>query len=153
MEEVTPEDTTEEVLLHFRRFPQEKQDQVRALVNYATLMGLNGKDLVSIGGKLNRIDASKELRRNEEIVKGMDIRPIGRDSDCHRRWAYTDATGVVYHFSCSWTRYEVTNTATKKSVRGYVNERYPFKRGFHIKNNRDLPNIMLNLYNGNFVLP
>ena len=146
-------DNAEEVLLHFKRFPKEKQDQVRALVNYATLMGLNGKDLVSIGGKLNRIDAKKELAHNESIVSAMDIRPIGKDRDCYRRWAYTDAIGVVYHFSCSYYRYEVTNIATKKVSKGYVNDRYPVGRGFHIQNNRDLPNIMLNLYNGKFQLP
>jgi hypothetical protein len=50
----------EEELL-FKRFPADKQEQVRQLVAYAQLMGLDGKDLVSIGGKLDHIKASAEF--------------------------------------------------------------------------------------------
>lgn len=41
--------------LKFRRFSEDKQEQVRQLVAYTTLMGLSGKDLISIGTKLERI--------------------------------------------------------------------------------------------------
>ena len=44
--------------INFKRFPREKQEQIRQLVNYATLMGLDGKDLISIGSKLERIKSN-----------------------------------------------------------------------------------------------
>lgn len=69
----------DEEQLFFKRFPAEKQDQVRGLVNYATLMGLTGKDLVSIGGKLDRLKDQRELARNKEIVKNINAQPIGQD--------------------------------------------------------------------------
>jgi hypothetical protein len=153
MEEVNENSVEEEVVLHFKRFAQEKQDQVRALVNYATLMGLDGKDLVSIGGRLNRIAANREMKLNEHIVSSMNIRPIGQDKNCYNRWAYTDSSGVIYHFKCSYSRYDITNTVTKKTARGYANEYYNVGRRFHIMENRELPNIMLNIYHGNVALP
>jgi len=139
-QEQAVEETTatveEEVVLHFKRFPKEKQDQVRALVNYATLMGLDGKDLVSIGGKLNRISEKRALEVNRTIIEGMGCRP----------------SGVTYHFTASYSRYEVTNTATKRRSTGYTNERYNFGR-YRYQESSDLPNIMLNVYHGNIILP
>ena len=71
----------EEVSLHFRRFSAEKQDQIRALVNYATLMGLDGRDLVSIGNKLNRIAARRKIKYNQDITDDMltHVELIGLD--------------------------------------------------------------------------
>ena len=66
--------------LFFKRFSKEKQDQVRGLVEYATLMGLTGKDLVSIGGKLDRIKQAQERRRNMEIISSFTCHLIGSDS-------------------------------------------------------------------------
>jgi hypothetical protein len=153
MEDVKESTVEEEVLLHFKRFPQEKQDQVRALVNYATLMGLNGKDLVSIGGKLNRVAAKRSMEANQHIVQSMGIRTIGKDKDCRNRWAYTGADGTVYHFKSGYSRYDITNTVTKKVVKGYVNSYYELSRRFHFGYNYDLPNIMMNIYHGNIALP
>jgi len=153
MEEVNENSVEEEVVLHFRRFAQEKQDQIRALVNYATLMGLDGKDLVSIGGKLNRIVVKRNISANEQIVSSMNIRPIGNDRSCYNRWAYISGTGTTYHCSCSYSRYEITNTATKKKAAGYISERFDFSRRFNIMENRELGQIMLNVYHGNIKLP
>jgi len=155
-QEQAVEETTatveEEVVLHFKRFPKEKQDQVRALVNYATLMGLDGKDLVSIGGKLNRISEKRALEVNRTIIEGMGCRPIHKDRSCYNRWAWTSPSGVTYHFTASYSRYEVTNTATKRRSTGYTNERYNFGR-YRYQESSDLPNIMLNVYHGNIILP
>lgn len=151
MEEVT-NTSVDEVVLHFKRFPQEKQDQVRALVNYATLMGLDGKDLVSIGGKLNRIGEKRELISRKTIIEGMGCRPVGKDRSCYNRWAWTDSSGITYHFTGSYSRYEITNTTTKRRTSGYTSERYNFGR-FRILDNHDLPSIMLNVYYGNITLP
>lgn len=148
------QDITEEVLLHFKRFPEEKQDQIRSLVNYSTLMGLTGKDLISIGGKLNRIDQKREIMFNRNTVESMDIRPINKDKDCRTRWAYRDGMGVLYHFEIAgyYRTVKVTNIQTKKVGKVYVNDNYDFGR-YSFKNNRELPTVMLNVFHGKIRLP
>jgi hypothetical protein len=59
---------TEQPIAYFRRFDAEKQEQIQQLIAWARLMGLNGRDLVSIGGKLDRLNKQEELRRNKELV-------------------------------------------------------------------------------------
>lgn len=144
---------TEEVLLEFKRFSKEKQDQIRALVNYATLMGLNGKDLVSIGGKLERVKLKRDIMERRSIIESMDLSPIGTDRDFNRRWAYVDGSGVRYYFdNLSYRSVRITNCATKKSKIEDINDdydvgRWSFKRGW------DLPNVMLSVYYGGIKLP
>jgi len=115
----------EEAELLFKRFPAEKQDQVRGLVEYATLMGLTGKDLVSIGGKLDRIKAQKERARNMEIIKSFKIDTIGddkrykginRESALDNRFKIRTATGA-YNFQYSYYGWEVQSLKTGVGVR------------------------------------
>lgn len=54
-----------------KRFSREKHDQIASLINYATLMGLSGKDLVSIGGKMERDSSSKERKERIAICDSM----------------------------------------------------------------------------------
>lgn len=145
----------EDVMIEFRRFPQEKQDQVRALVNYATLMGLNGKDLVSIGGKLDRVAAKREIEHNRNIVANMGVRPIGKDKDCYSRWAWADAQGVIYHFANSnYHSVTITNTKTKHTLRrGYNHWGLANVGRWSYQKNVYLPKIMLGIYNGDIHLP
>lgn len=143
----------DEVLLEFKRFPKEKQDQVRGLVNYATLMGLDGKDLISIGGKLDRLKVKQEIKRNRQLVESMNVRPIGQDIDCRKRWAYIDSTGVIYHFTRpAWYDVHVKNTKTGKSSHVGVKEHYDLGR-YRVQYSRELANVMLNVYHGHITLP
>ena len=80
----------------FRRFSEDKQPQVRQLVGWARLLGLTGRDLISIGGKLDRATAQQELRRNKEIALGMWHR-VKRISVWH----------IEYHDPDSSSRYEI----------------------------------------------
>ena len=57
--------------LQFRRFSAEKQEQIRQLVCYATLMGLEGKDLISIGGTWNRSLGTAKRKENLAKAKFM----------------------------------------------------------------------------------
>ena len=50
----------------FCRFPEAKQPQVRQLVQWARLLGLTGRDLISIGGKLDRLRAATRAERVSE---------------------------------------------------------------------------------------
>ena len=108
--------------LFFKRFPAEKQDQVRALVNYATLMGLNGKDLVSIGGKLDRIKESQDRARRIAIVKGYEVLPIGKDAKASsqtqkdridQRFKLVTTNGT-FHFENNYGNFRIKSVNTNK---------------------------------------
>lgn len=102
----------DEETLFFKRFPKEKQDQIRGLVNYATLMGVTGKDLVSIGGKLDRLKASQEIKRNKEILKSFTCLTIGNDGSISARFKLEGRDGF-YKFEEHYSRYHVTSYKTK----------------------------------------
>lgn len=153
------EDTVEEeVILEFKRFSAEKQEQVRQLVSYATLMGLSGKDLVSIGGKLDRIKARNESTAMIRIAEGYyhSIQPVsrpgkdGRTFDEHRKWKYTDQEGKVWHFNTD-SRFscDVRSIATGKRRHFYL-EDYTLGRRL----GKDGPKIaaLLALHHGDIVL-
>jgi hypothetical protein len=124
---MSEETVEEEVLLSFKRFSAEKQDQVRALVNYATLMGLDGKDLVSIGGKLDRIKQKRERDRlrivADELIKSCA--PIGNDKKKQhhnndlRRWNYVDGSGRKWTFTEAdyWHVKVTSDTGVTKNFR------------------------------------
>ena len=60
-----------EEIFELKRFPKDKHEQIAGLVQYATLMGLSGRDLVSIGGKMDRDNVKKERARRLDICKSM----------------------------------------------------------------------------------
>lgn len=111
-DEVEDVDPLEEETMFFKRFPKDKQDQIRGLVNYVTLMGLTGKDLVSIGGKLDRLKASQEIKRNKEIVKSFNCLPIGKDQSVSTRFKLEGLNGY-YKFEERYSGYTITSYATK----------------------------------------
>ena len=80
----------------FCRLPEAKQPQVRQLVQWARLLGLTGRDLISIGGKLDRATAQQELRRNKEIALGM-----------WPRVTYFSPSHIEYHDPDSDSGYEI----------------------------------------------
>jgi hypothetical protein len=140
--------------LIFKRFAEDKQDQVRALVNYATLMGLSGKDLVSIGGKLDRIKASRERKQRTAIVQGYQIKPIGKDANktkaeqaraVNRRFKLETATGA-YYFEQHYTGWKVTNPRTKVSIR-YNSGYYEWGRGV-MYDVRERYNLLMDYHEG-----
>ena len=94
----------DEVLLEFKRFSADKQEQIRQLVAYTQLMGLTGKDLVSIGGKLDRIQRRKELESNLAIGLSYECVIAGQSKkdkikNENRKWYYTDGHGTKWMFN------------------------------------------------------
>lgn len=141
---------TEELI--FKRFPADKQDQVRSLVNYATLMGLNGKDLISIGGKLDRIQDRREAMANRAIIEAMDIQPIGKDTNLRNRWAYR-VNGIRYHFyDADWYSVQIKNCATNRSKRFQVSNSYNLGPRFKFRGSAFLADVMLSVYYGDISL-
>jgi hypothetical protein len=110
--------------LVFKRFPADKQEQVRSLVAYTQLMGLSGKDLVSIGGKLERLKATGEKKTNMATIHGMKIEHIGQDKNRRDTESALDerfklrTVDAVYHIESNYgDRWEITNTSTKVKKR------------------------------------
>ena len=112
----------EEKLIEFKRFPKDKQEQVRQFVAYAQMCGLTGKDIRSIGDKLDRERKAVERKSNMEIVKGFECLPIGDDArsgDKKRRlderFKLKTARGA-YNFRYDYYGYQVTSLKTKQVV-------------------------------------
>ena len=106
----------EEEELFFKRFSEAKQEQIRGLVQYVTLMDLTGKDLVSIGGKLDRLKAQAERKRNMDIANSFDCLPIGKDRGdaINQRFRLKTANGD-YRFERTWGgEWTVTSYQTKR---------------------------------------
>jgi len=126
--------------LIFTRFPADKQEQVRQLVAYAQLMGLNGKDLVSIGGKLDRLKASAEWKRNKELIDSTFMfLNVGRDKGeyaLNNRWRIKTSTGS-YTFHPSWGEdFTIKSNKTGAHVHGRITEQYSTGNGDYYKRRR-----------------
>jgi hypothetical protein len=140
--------------LFFKRFPLEKQDQVRQLVSFATLMGLTGKDLVSIGGKLDRIRLAIERDRLRGIVNEMDLRAIKSPRGSYTNSWHLVSGGTKYHFKGDMWGGIVTNTDTKaKHSWNYLSNWYYELGSFSKFNNSSIPKVMLNVWDGSITLP
>ena len=98
------------------RFSEARQDQVEQLIAYAELLGLTGRDLVAIGGKMDRERAKVRKAANMEIVRGFECLPIGRDilSEHAVRFKLKTAAGA-YNFENidGWNIWEVSSLKTK----------------------------------------
>lgn len=106
----------------FKRFPENKQEQIRQFVAYAQMCGLSGKDIRSIGDKLDRERKAVERRQNMEIVKGFECLNIGEDAKLsdkkyrlNDRFKLKTATGA-YNFKYDYYGYQVTSLTTNKKV-------------------------------------
>ena len=140
----------EEAELLFKRFPENKQEQVRQLVAYAQLMGLDGKDLVSIGGKLDRIKAAAEYKRNKSLVEtSFTFLNVGRDKGdyyLNSRWRINTAGGSYTFTAQGWDMYRVKSNKTGGIVNHRVTSDYSLGTGDYYKRRRYA--VMLDVCNG-----
>jgi len=131
----------------FRRFPDKKQEQVRQLVSWSRLLGLTGRDLVSIGGKLDRYEKQQELRRNKEIAKSMWHRVTMRYSG---RFQYTDPeSGRVWLIEAKWASGydQITVSQGTKTVKALL-------RDYHCGTSADawIRRVLVNIHYGDLKL-
>ena len=110
--------------MEFKRFSKDKQEQIRQFVAYAQMMGLTGKDIRSIGDKLDRIRQTEERDRNRAICAEYNCLPIGRDRRYNTknqkhyyekvldsRFKLKGALGD-YNFTLEWARWTVRSLKT-----------------------------------------
>ncbi len=101
---------------NLNRFSKDKQEQLEQFVAYAQLMGLSGRDLVAIGGKIDREQAKQRKLANMEIVRGFECLPIGSDNTDHdldRRFKLKTCSGAYNFYSDGWSRWQVDSLKTK----------------------------------------
>lgn len=100
---------------NLNRFSKDKQEQLEQFVAYAQLMGLSGRDLVAIGGKIDREQAKQRKLANMEIVRGFECLPIGADTkhDLDRRFKLKTVDGAYNFDDDNWNRWEITSLKTK----------------------------------------
>lgn len=107
--------------LTFRRFSPEKQVQIRQLIAYTTLLGLTGKDLISIGGRLERLAKSRETKQNRELAQDHYARlvEIWTNSRSYgKKFMYTSLSDAKYVIESDyWLGISITNNYTGKQKR------------------------------------
>jgi len=104
------------------RFPDSKHEQIKQLMGYIQLCGVTGKDLVSIGGYIDRERKKETTKSNLARIADTDIQLIGADKKSvrrewwHQRWRVVTASGEKYDFmDDAWHQYRVYSHSTKVS--------------------------------------
>jgi hypothetical protein len=100
-------------LKRLKRFDKDKLEQLEGLLQWCALLGLTGKDLISLGGHIDRIQAREVMLANMAIVDGMGCTPVGDDTNMHRRWRFKHANGTYRFEEIGWYCVKITNTRTK----------------------------------------
>lgn len=108
--------------INLNRFSKDKQEQLEQFVAYAQLMGLSGRDLVAIGGKIEREQAKQRKIANMEIVQGFECLPIGADDKYQLdiRFKLKTVDGAYNFEDDSWSRWEITSLKTKAKRTHFV---------------------------------
>lgn len=142
-----------ETELYFKRFAPEKQAVLRELISYTTLLGLTGKDLISIGGRLDRIKLRSEIMSNRATVLGMKLEFIGKDTDFRTRWGYTNDVGSYHFYDAGYRSVRVRNMGTEVITR-FTYDRYAYNVGnsFPVKSSRYAAAVMLAVHHGEIKL-
>jgi hypothetical protein len=85
----------------FRRFSADRQEQIQQLLTYVQLLGLSGRDLVSIGQTLTRITVSADLKHKRSIARDLaaQARPVQDGVHVTRMFEWSGPTGHVHVFS------------------------------------------------------
>jgi hypothetical protein len=138
-------------LNRLKRFDKEKHDQLEGLLQWCQLMGLTGKDLVSLGGHIDRAQKTEDAKKNRTLAESIVFTPVGQnDMTMSNKWSTKNADGDRYVFeNASWQRVSVTSAKTK--VRKVFNLEY-YELGRIGWQKRDRYQSALNLINGRIVL-
>lgn len=137
-----------------KRFSESKQDQVVQLVEYVTLLGITGEDLVSIGNKMIRDTANLKSKSNMEIIDSFECLPIGEDhkSKLDYRFKLKTANGA-YNFNTGYRgMWHVSSLKTKKTVKHMTNPTF-----YDLPKTRDYArlyrySVLLDIANGKLTL-
>lgn len=136
-------------LNRLKRFDKDKHEQLEGLLQWCQLMGLTGKDLVSLGGHIDRAQRAEDTKKNRALADTVKFDAVGADKEMSSRWSLKTVNGRYTFESASWSRVYVTSNKTK--VRKSFNLEY-YELGRTSWRNRDRLNCALNIVNGKIVL-
>lgn len=108
----------------FKRFDAARQEQIKQLISYSTLLGLSADDLISIGNRLKRIKTSNEAKNNKVLIKELlkNVRVLNASYWALKFdfWYNTDVYECEYnHFK---TLVNIKNKRTKEEKSVYVKD-------------------------------
>lgn len=110
-------------LKRLKRFDPSKHQQLEEFIAWVRMMGLSGRDLVSLGGQMDRMEQRDTVLQNRAIVEGMQVDPVGSDRSTAERWTVKTINGR-YKFQCDYNMVHVVSYKTKKSKTFHVSENY-----------------------------
>ena len=138
-----------EEIFELKRFPKDKHEQIAGLVQYATLMGLTGKDLVSIGGKMDRDSVRKERKSRLEICDSMVVPLKGKKEAFPNFKIMMGGRQLTARrqYSSEWKFYDGKNRLVGTWAYSWKSNAFPFSRDFA----KQYYYLMLwDIYEGNF---
>jgi hypothetical protein len=138
---------------NLNRFSKDKQEQLEQFVAYAQLMGLSGRDLVAIGGKIEREQVKQRKLANMEIVRSFDCISIGADTkyELDKRFKLKTDIGAYNFEDQGWNRWEVASLKTKVKKTHHV-DTYDYDLPKTDYRTRQRYAMLLDIYFGKFTL-
>lgn len=136
-------------LSRLKRFDKAKHEQLKGLLEWCALMGLTGKDLVSLGGHIDRAQATAEAKSNRTLAETIQFDPVCGNDSMSNKWSYNTPNGRYTFNDTSWGRVSVTSIKTKVCKNLKV-EMYQLGRMNWQK--RERLNCALNIIHGKIVL-
>ena len=136
-------------LTRLKRFEKDKHDQLEQLIAWSQMMGLSGKDLVSLGGHIDRAQRAAESKSNQALAETIKFDPVGGDKEMRDKWSYKTSDGRYTFESSSWRQIYVVSNKTK--VRKKFNLEY-YEIGRMGWSKRDRIQCALNIIHGRIVL-
>ena len=136
-----------------KRFPKDKQAQVMQLVSWAEMLGLTGRDLVAIGGKIDRDIKAREREANRKICEQFECLNVGADQGIYRlnRRFKLKVGDSSYRFEQDgWKGVDVYSNRTKQKAY-YSLDEYELGRWQH-RSPQWRQTVLLNIYYGKIKL-
>ncbi len=100
-------------LTRLKRFDKSKHEQLVGLLQWCELMGLTGRDLISLGGHIDRLQTREAAQKNIEIAKGYKIDRVGHDTSNDARFSLKTVNGRYQFQYYSYQTVYVTSYKTK----------------------------------------
>ena len=136
-------------LTRLKRFDKDKHDQLEQLIAWSQMMGLSGRDLVSLGGHIDRAQQAAEAKSNRTLAETITFDPVGGDSDMSNKWSYLTPDGRYTFQDARWGQVTVVSNKTKVR-KNFRTEMYQLGRMHWSR--RDRLQCALNIINGRIVL-
>ena len=136
-------------LKRLKRFDPSKHQQLEEFIAWVRMMGLTGRDLVSLGGQMDRMETRDQAVQNKAIVDGMQLDRVGSDRNIQDRWTVMTMNGR-YRFDLDYHGVIITSYRTKKRQAWHPTNNYELGKMHWRKSLRY--EVMLDWHHGKLLL-